>query len=189
MTIQGLLSKINMPEQEIEDLLNIARESTMSTGDNFIIEGDVPSKFAIVLNGLFRYYYLNSDGDEFTKGFIIEGQVMSSYSAMLYQKPSLFYIEALEKSQILEIDYKKWQELRSENSFWDKFLIQALEKGYCTKEKRERELLLLDAEQRYKIFLEEFPGFDKRVKLQVIASYLGIKPESLSRIRKKYKLT
>lgn len=185
MNIQNLLYEINIPKQEIEDLLKIAKERILPVGDYFILENETPRKFAILLNGLFRYYYMNSNGDEFTKGFIIEGQVMSSYSAMLYQKPSLFYIQALEKSEILEIDYKKWQKLQKENPFWDKFLIRALEKGYCTKEKRERELLLLDAEERYKIFQEEFPGLDKRIKLQIIASYLGIKPESFSRIRKK----
>ena len=59
-----------------------------------------------------------------------------------------------------------------------------IEKGFTTKEKRERELLLLDAESRYRIFLEEFPNLEKRVKQHMIASYLGITPERLSRIRK-----
>lgn len=53
------------------------------------------------------------------------------------------------------------------------------------KEKRERDLLLLDAETRYKNFLTEFPGMDQRIKQGIIASYLGIKPETLSRIRRK----
>jgi CRP-like cAMP-binding protein len=53
------------------------------------------------------------------------------------------------------------------------------------KEKRERDLLLLDAEKRYKNFLNEFPGMDQRIKQGIIASYLGIKPETLSRIRRK----
>jgi hypothetical protein len=69
--------------------------------------------------------------------------------------------------------------------FWVKFLLKFIEKGYIIKEKRERDLLLLDAETRYNDFLCEFPGIDQRIKQGIIASYLGIKPETLSRIRKK----
>jgi CRP-like cAMP-binding protein len=69
--------------------------------------------------------------------------------------------------------------------FWIKFLLKFIEKGFMIKEKRERDLLLLDAETRYKNFLSEYPGMDQRIKQGIIASYLGIKPETLSRIRRK----
>lgn len=180
-----ILINLNFPSKEIADLLSISKIKKISNRDYFLCQGNVPKKFAIVLSGIFRYYYIHNNGDEFTKGFIISNQILVSYSAMRFGKESLFYIQALEDSFILEIDYKKWLQLQEKNSFWDKFLITALEKGYYKKEKRERELLLLDAEVRYKIFLEEFPDLFSKVQLQIIASYLGIKPESLSRIRKK----
>jgi CRP-like cAMP-binding protein len=104
---------------------------------------------------------------------------------MLYQTPSYFAIQALEDSQVLEVPYQEWLKLKETNRFWDLFLIRMLEKGFCVKEKRERDLLLLDAETRYKNFLIEFPGLEHRLTWQIVASYLGIKPESLSRIRKK----
>ena len=176
---------MGLPEQEQDALLAISKKKNLTLGGFFIAEGQVPEKFALVLSGLFRYYYISDKGVEFTKGFILPGQVMAAYTAMQHRSPSLFSIQALEPAVVLEVNYSRWLDLQRHNSFWDKFLIAALEKGYYTKEKRERELLLLDAETRYRIFLDEFPGLDKRVKLQVIASYLGIKPESLSRIRKK----
>lgn len=182
--IKSLLSQINIPEKEQEDLLSISKIRQIKKDEFFISEGQVPKKFGIVINGLFRYYYISDKGDEFTKGLILKGNVLAAYSAMLHQQKSLFYIQALEDAVVLEIDYNLWLELQMQNSFWDKLLITLLQKGYCIKEKRERELLLLDAEARYKIFLEEFPTLEKRIKLQIIASYLGIKPESLSRIRK-----
>ncbi|MFC3196267.1 Crp/Fnr family transcriptional regulator [Parapedobacter deserti] len=183
--IKSLLSQINLPEKEQEDLLSISKIKQLKKNEFFISEGQVPKKFGIVIDGLFRYYYVNNKGDEFTKGLILTGNVLTAYSAMLHQQKSLFYIQALEDAVILEINYNLWLELKKQNPFWDKFLILLLQKGYCVKEKRERELLLLDAETRYKIFQEEFPTLEKRIKLQIIASYLGIKPESLSRIRKK----
>lgn len=171
--------------ERLNDLLAISKVVEFHPTDLFIRAGQIPQKFAIVLEGLFRYYYLDKMGNEFTKGFIKPPIVLSSYSAMLHQTSSYFFVQALEPSVILEIPYDRWLTLQEEHNYWDKFLIQALQKGYSIKEKRERELLLLDAEARYKIFLEEFSDIENRLSLQMIASYLGIKPETLSRIRKK----
>ena len=104
---------------------------------------------------------------------------------MVTGKPSFFSVEALEDSQILEIAWSDFIRLTELDVFWVRFLLKFIEKGYITKEKRERDLLLLDAETRYKNFLTEFPGLDQRVRQGVIASYLGIQPETLSRIRRK----
>ena len=179
------LQQAGIPAEEAMEILNISRTVTLKKEETYISEGQIPYKFAIIFSGLFRYYYIDDKGNEFTKGFIMPRNALSSYSAMLHQTPSHFFIQALEDSEILEVNYKKWLELQNNNPFWDKFLIRALEKGYYTKEKRERELLLLDAEARYRIFLSEFPDLEHRVPQRMIASYLGIQPESLSRIRKR----
>jgi CRP-like cAMP-binding protein len=178
------LKKI-LPETKIDEFLSITREKSISASDYFIRAGEVPTKIAFLVSGLFRYVYINNNGDEFTKGIIIENFFLSSYSAMIMEKPSYFSIEALEDSKILEISWKDFTKLMESDVFWIKFLLKFVEKGYMIKEKRERDLLLLDAEKRYKNFLNEFPGMDQRIKQGIIASYLGIKPETLSRIRRK----
>jgi len=114
-----------------------------------------------------------------------ERSFISSYSAMISKTPSYFSIEAIENSEVLEIPYYRWQKLLDQNPNWKNLLIKLLEKGYATKERREREFLLLDAENRYRIFLEEYTNLESRVKQRMIASYLGITPIALSRIRKK----
>lgn len=178
------LKKI-LPDNKIDEFLSIGRIKSISTSDYFIKAGEVPYKIAFVGSGLFRYVYLNDRGDEFTKGIIVKNLFLSSYSAMILGKPSCFSIEALENSQVLEIIWKDFTQLLEKDHFWTKFLLRFVEKGYMIKEKRERDLLLLDAETRYKNFLTEFPGMDQRIKQGIIASYLGIKPETLSRIRRK----
>jgi len=178
------LKKI-LPENRIEELLSIGRVKSISATDYFIRAGEVPYKVAFIGSGLFRYVYINDKGDELTKGIITENFFLSSYSAMIMGKPSYFSIEALEDSQVLEIVWKDFTQLVDNDIFWIKFLLNLIEKGYMIKEKRERDLLLLDAETRYKNFLTEFPGMDQRIKQTKIASYLGIKPETLSRIRRK----
>ncbi len=174
-----------LPDKQIDEFLSIGRNKSIDVSEYFIRAGEVPYKIAFVSSGLFRYVYMNDNGDEFTKAIITENNFISSYSAMILSKPSYFSIEAIKNSQVLEINWADFKHLLENDAFWVKFLLKLVEKGYIIKEKRERDLLLLDAETRYKNFLKEFPGIDQQIKQRVIASYLGIKPETLSRIRRK----
>jgi CRP-like cAMP-binding protein len=184
LTMKESLKTI-LTDNRIEELLSIGSSKSIKANDFFISNGEVPVKIAFLSSGLFRYVYTHDNGSEFTKGIITENNFISSYSAMVLNRPSYFSIEALEDSNIIEIRWTDFTQLMDKDAFWIKFLMQFLEKGYIIKEKRERDLLLLDAETRYKNFLTEFPGLDQRIKQGVIASYLGIKPETLSRIRAK----
>jgi len=174
-----------LPNSQTAELIAIGKQQCLKPGDYFIRAGETPKKLAFVHKGLFRYVYINEKGVEFTKGIISASGFISSYSAMISNTASHFYIEALEHSEIFEFDQQPWNDLRVQNPFWDRFLFKIIEKGFCIKEKRERDFLLLNAETRYRNFLAEFPNLEGRIKQHIIASYLGIQPESLSRIRKK----
>jgi len=175
----------NLSEERFEELLLIGKIKSIAAHSCFINAGEIPNKIAFVKSGLFRYVYIDSKGDEFTKAIMPENNFISSYSAMVLNKPSYFSVEALESSQLIVINWSDFEQLKEKDVFWLRFLLNLVEKGYITKEKRERDLLLLDAETRYKNFLSEFPNMIQRVKQSIIASYLGIKPETLSRVRKK----
>ena len=186
--ISALVNTINaisdVPSEEMVKLCRIAVPEKIQKGNAFILEGDLPRKFAFVGNGLFRYYYVTEKGTEFTKGFFPEGSFITSYTAMIKRRPSYYTVQALEDSDVLVIDYTRWQKLYEGSTCWMNFLFALVEKGYMKKEARERELLVLDAEERYRAFLREYPALEKRVKQHMIASYLGITPVALSRIRK-----
>lgn len=174
----------NIPSDEAKKLYQSGNVKSIPKGEYYIRAGEIPKTFAFVSSGLFRYVYIDDDGRQFTKAFMPEFSILSSYSAMLQKTPSHYYIEALEPSNIVTFSYSSWLILKETNRCWDRFLIAMLEKGYMKKESRERELLLLSAEDRYRIFLDEYPSLESRVKQHMIASYLGITPESLSRIKK-----
>lgn len=176
---------IDLPLSEEKKLLDVSRISTIKKGEFYIQAGQVPKKFAFVSKGLFRYVYVGDNGTEYTKNFIPEKNFLLAYSSMVLQEPSKMFIEALEDSTVYDIDYSEWLSLKNGNPCWNIFLIKLLEKAFMTKENRERELLLSNAEQRYEIFKIEFPNLDSRIRQHLIASYLGISPVSLSRIRKK----
>ncbi|RDY62005.1 Crp/Fnr family transcriptional regulator [Flagellimonas nanhaiensis] len=174
-----------LPQERLTEFLSIGQILKLEKGEYYIRAGEVPTKLGFTISGLFRYVYVNQEGREFTKGIILENQFLSSYSGMISQNPSYFFIEALEGSEVYSFSYKKWNDLLKTHPFWTQFLLEVIEKAFSKKEKRERDLLLLHAETRYLDFLKEYPNLDKRVNQTIIASYLGIQPESLSRIRKK----
>jgi len=182
--MDNLLKNI-LPDNRAEEFLSAGKNKSLKTTDLFVRIGEIPTKIAFVYSGLFRYVYVNDKGDELTKGLIAENNFLSSYSAMILKEPARFFIEALENSEILEIKWTSIEELMNKDIFWVRFVLKFVEKAFIIKEKRERDLLLLDAGTRYNNFLKEFPGMNQRITQNIIASYLGIKPETLSRIRRK----
>ena len=175
----------DLTDSEISEFTEIASIKSYKQKSHFIRAGQIPTEFGFVISGLFRYVYISEQGKEFTKVFMPEKSFISSYSAMISKTTSFFFIEAIENSKVLVISHNKWQKLKEQNPKWNLLLIKLLEKGYAIKEKREREFLLLNAESRYKVFLEEYPNLENRVKQHMVASYLGITPIALSRVRKK----
>lgn len=180
--IKSIIEVTIEQEEKLYDLLSF---ENIKKDENFISEGQLPKTIAFVTKGLFRYYYANEKGEEFTKNFFPENSVLSSYSAIIDQRASYFTIQALEDSEIEVVDYERLTGLFQDYEGWNKVLLTLVQKGFIIKEAREREFLLFDAEERYKSFLNSFPGLDKRVTQHVIASYLRITPESLSRLRRK----
>ncbi|GAA5522737.1 Crp/Fnr family transcriptional regulator [Aliifodinibius salicampi] len=174
-----------LPEEQEEKFIDLISIKHIEAGENFIRAGQSPRTIGFVTKGLFRYFYTSEQGSEFTKGFFNKGMVISSYDAILENSPSHYTIQALEESIVEVVPYDRFQQLFLESPCWNEFLVALLQKGYLAKVTREREFLLLDAEQRYQTFLKRYPDLESRVKQHIIASYLGIAPESLSRIRKK----
>lgn len=172
------------PEQE-ENFNALLSIKHINRGEFFVKAGRISRNIAFVKQGLFRYFYTTEEGVEFTKGFFDSRSVLSAYDALLENSPAHYSIEALEDAVIEMVDYDKFRQLFSEDPCWNEFLVALLQKGYVAKVRREREFLLMDAKQRYHTFLRRYPDLEKRIKQHIIASYIGIAPESLSRIRKK----
>jgi CRP-like cAMP-binding protein len=176
---------ISLPKDQEMAVLKICRIKHIARGEHFIHAGDIPDAFGITLSGLLRYYYIDKKGNDFTKGFMTTGGPVSSYSAMISQTASWINIEALEDSVVAVLQYREWKQLLERHECWKMFLIAFLEMGYTVKETRERDFLLLDATERYIKFRQTYNQIEPRLKQLHVASFLGITPVALSRIRKK----
>lgn len=179
-----LQSITEIPDEQIEKLSDVFYPSSLSSGQFLIQAGEIPTQIGFVVSGLMRLYYVNSAGVELTKAFCPENHFVAAYSALLLNKPARFFIEAIEDTSLLLANYQAYKQLCAAHPCWQTLDHRLVEGLFIKKEKREGELLLEDATTRYQIFLAEYPNLEHRVKQYHIASYLGISPVSLSRIRK-----
>jgi CRP-like cAMP-binding protein len=168
-----------------EDLLhNVFKYKLFKKTEFLCMAGDIPDYLYFIYSGLIRFFYIDYEGNEHIKDFFFEDQFASSYASFLYRLPSPYYIEALEDTHILQINYKNYISNIENNKYWAEIARKTAEYLYFRKEKKESSLLLEMATERYLRFLQEFPVLQGRLKQKDIASYLNITPESLSRIKK-----
>ncbi|WP_316822439.1 Crp/Fnr family transcriptional regulator [Pedobacter gandavensis] len=147
-------------------------------------EGSTPKHVSFVEKGLLSYYYTNKEGDTVIKKFFPEQTLVASTSALLLQEPSKFTIQALEETNLISYPFEQFRLLSLEFPDISRFYIQYLERHWVIeKEIGEISLKYETAGQRYADFKKEQPQLLQRLKLHHIASYLGISPTQLSRIR------
>lgn len=160
------------------------QEITVQKGEAFIEAGKVSRKIAFVKEGVFRSLYYNRQGDDFTRYFIYEGRFIGDFHGFADQMPSLEYIEAITDGVLLAIDLEHFKKLEKEIAIWPVLFARLHAFVAENKLKVANTMLNLDAKARYIHFLNHYPGLANRVPQSMLASYLGITPSSLSRIRR-----
>jgi len=184
--IRYLQSIAEIPEDEMKLIGRFVHIMHLKKGDLFIRAGEVPELSGFICKGLMRVFYIDEHGRDFTKLFNLEFDFITSFGAFIERKVSHLNVEALEDTTLCVISYDTFRMFIDRHLCWLKIYTRSLEKFYVIKERREGELLWNDAKSRYAQFLKDFPGIEKRVRQYHIASYLGISPVSLSRIRASY---
>jgi CRP-like cAMP-binding protein len=152
--------------------------------EHFLTEGKTCQEIGFVNHGSFRTYYL-SDDKEINTRFIFENDFVVDYDSFLEAKPSKYFIEALEDSEIVTFNLRALLNAYDQSHNWERFGRIMAEQSYKLTTNRVESFLFLDGEQRYLDLLKNEPQIFERIPLYHIASYLGMERESLSRLRKK----
>jgi len=181
--IESLKKYADIPNEELNWLMNKIQSSIKKKDDFFLHQGDHSSKMAYIFSGLFRVYCIDIAGNEKTLSFRRDGQFLSGYSPSIERKDIWYSIQALEDSQILYMNFIDFKELESQHPCWNEVVKNYVTELFIEKEDRERSLLLEDAMTRYSHFKRKYPDFESRIPQYHIASYLGITASSLSRIK------
>ena len=166
----------------VKELANISEIVNFKKLDTVLQIGDSNSNMYIVINGLFRAFYLTENGNQLIRKFYQSNEILGPFASILAIENSHITIDTLLGGQLLRLPYKKFETLRNSNIKWEKVSRIILEKNYVAREKRAFELQAFNATQRYQKFAKEYQGVLSHIAKTDIASYLGISPVSLSRI-------
>lgn len=156
--------------------------------EHLLVEGDVCNFGIFIIEGCIRYYYLE-DGVESTGNFFFENSWYADIDSFLNGKPSLLYIETLEDCEMYFLYKHDFDKLIRDYPVFSTFLPNMMERSIRGLTTRNKTMSTFSIEERYLRFIKERPKVMERVPLKYVASYLGIKPESLSRLRTRLTLS
>lgn len=168
----------------LDELKAVFSYRKMEKGQHFVTQGEIEREIAFICQGMMRYYYITIDGEDVTKHFTMENDFSASYASLIYNRPTAYSIVCEETCHLLVMNRDMYVSSIDSDRRWERLARLYTENIYNHKEIREAALLTLNAKDRYLAFLNQFPNIEKRLKQKHIATYLGIHPVSLSRLKK-----
>lgn len=181
---QHILNKIALTEHEFQKVLGHFESVELKKGSRLINHGSIIKHQYFVVKGCLRTFMIDSSGKEHTIQFAIENWWVSDYISYYKAVRSLLTVECIEDCELLKINIDDLNLLFDELPQVERFFRKQLENAFVAFQMRILSGLYQTTEKRYEDFVKNYPDLEKRVKNYQIASYLGITPESLSRLRK-----
>jgi CRP-like cAMP-binding protein len=152
---------------------------------NLLVEGQICKSNYFVVKGCLRLFFINEKGVEQTIQFALENWWLADYTSFSSQKPSDFFIQTVEKSQVLAIDHLSQERLLLQFPKMEKYFRLVHQRAHSAYQFRIRTLYSLSREELYREFNKAYPEFVQRIPQYLLASFLGFTPEYLSEIRRK----
>jgi CRP-like cAMP-binding protein len=184
MLLKAIRHYIPLSSDDEAIIRSLFRVEKLQKGQHLLQAGNICKNIFFIEQGLVRYYAI-IDGEEKTSYFNKEGEFVCDYASFLPQTPSIINIQALEPSTVYFISHNNMQLLYERVKYGERFGRRALEDVYVNLIHQVNSLYNDPPELRYQIFLTRFPDTGQRIPQYYIASYIGVKPQSLSRIRKR----
>ncbi len=147
--------------------------------------GEVNPYMYFVNTGCLRVYMLDQSGREATRFLVTENRFGTAFPSFILQEPSMAYIQSLEPSELLYINFTDFRELTDNFPEWQRVYLRNIEMDYIASIKRIESLITMSAKDRYNLLLENDPGMIQKLPSKIIADYLGISQETLSRLKSK----
>ena len=151
----------------------------------FIEEGKYAKEIGFLETGVARAFFVNKKGKEYNKQFFVGPTLIGAYSSLLTKQKNKIAQKTLTECKIWKAPFHEVELLYTKFHDFERLGRKIAEFYFLEKEKKEIEMALLDAEKRYLILQEEFPYLEMEIPQYHIASYLGISPTQLSRVRNK----
>ena len=181
--LDNIARYVELTEEEQGQLTSIIRTTRVKKRQFVIQPGFVCQYRSYILKGAFRVFHLDNDGKEHTVSIGIEDWFFTDFYSYISQQPATNYAEALEDSIIFQMKYEDIGALCSKIHALSEFFRLTTEKAFAYSRKRVISNISKTAEERYVEYLEKYPNIVNRVPQYVLASYLGMSAEFLSKIR------
>ena len=175
--------KVNLSEEEEAIIKQYLTPKKLRKKQYLLQEGDVCKHIAFVEKGALKAYVVDDAGAESIIQFALEGWVISDLYSFLTGEPATYNIDALENAELVLISKSAHEELLKKIPKYETYIRLQITGAYIALQKRLTSIISLPLEERYKNFLATYPNIAQRVPQHMIASYMGLTPETLSRVR------
>jgi CRP-like cAMP-binding protein len=170
-------------EHELDKILGCFKPKTVTKNSILLNEGSICKEFYFINTGCIRTFFIDKNGHEKTRYVMLENHIGTALTSFISNKPSIELIEALDDTELLAINHSDFYHFNKEMNNWKNFYQRILEMAYSFQNKKIEQLVTLTAKQRYDNVLKENPILIQRLSNRVLASYLDIREETLSRLK------
>jgi len=183
--VETLREKAGFTEDEIDFYLSLLTIKKLQKKEHYLMAGDICTAVAYVNKGCFSRYIIDEHSKEIILNFALEDYWIGDLESLFSHKPTIFYVQSLEKSELLLLSLNNFNRAIEELPKFKEFHDNKVHRNHYYSLKTLSVAKSATPEEKYLLLMKERPEFFQRIPLHYIASYLGIEPESLSRLRKR----
>ena len=176
---------IDVTNEDLEVILSYFKPIKKSKNDLLLLQGETSQQTFFVGKGCLRIFFVNEEGKDVTRYIAFENQFATALVSFITKLPSTEYIQVIEKSELLCIDHRDFSYLMEIIPKWREFYCNYLEKAYVNNTNRLMSFTTMDALERYNQLLKINPTVVRRLSNKIVASYINVSQETLSRLKSK----
>jgi CRP/FNR family cyclic AMP-dependent transcriptional regulator len=176
---------ITITDEQFNAACNVFHLKRTKRNQVLVEPGDICRYMYFVNKGCLRIFLLDAHGKESTRFLVPDGRFGTSFPSFILQEPSLAYVQSVQASELLIINYEDFRRLPDFLPGWETAYRNILEQDYIDSIKRIESLITTSATERYALLIKDNPGLIKMLPTKIIADYLGISRETLSRLKKR----
>lgn len=176
---------INVEDTDLKVILSYFKKTNKNKNEILLAQGNVSQISYFIIKGCLRVFYINDEGKDITRYIAFENQFATALVSFITNEPAQETIQVIENSELLYISHDDFRHLMIIIPKWKDFYSIYLEKAYVNNSKRLMSFTTLDASERYNQLFKINPTIVKRLPNKIVASYINISQETLSRIKSK----
>ena len=183
--INHIRKYVDLDDHSVALLLNFVTPLKLKRREFLLKEGQICNSLYFVEKGCLRMYFIDGKLNEQITQFALEHWWMADHFSFIDNKPSPYFIQTVEKSEILAISNSSFEAMLREIPAMERYFRMVMQRALAASQLRQKYMYEMSKEEFYQLFCDSFPEFVQRVPQYMIASYLGLTPQYVSELRKK----